>query len=428
MIVSYANYFKKQLQINSDEAEPLFYLLGLIIIISFSSFYLINKLFLITDGYDNLQLRIIIIMLGVTISLHRYWPSKLNKYTPFIFHFILFLSFPFFFTFMLFHNPQSSVWHVNFLVGLILFSYFVDYISFTLMTALATLICYFLVCNRLLESVVYSLLQSYTLPIIYFIIFATRRRKAYHEEIDKKIKEKIIDLEKALSAKSYFLSSLSHEIRSPIQGFTSITEGLAEHWNEFSEKYRYSLVKNIAKNSQKLALIVNNILDLSKFSANKMIFSFNYYNFTTLIEEVIEEARCLYLYNKKIYISFIRPKNSNISYMDRDRMEQVIRNLLINAIKFSPPKAEILISLKYDEDKVLFSISDEGPGIEEENIENIFMPFFYSSESKNSLHGSGLGLAISKKIIEAHNGKIWATNNFDKGASFYFSVPLKENL
>lgn len=418
------SYFNEKLKSNTSDSEKLFFVLGLILFVSFPFFYLVNKALFVTDGYENIELRIIIAMLGITLSLHKYWPRVAVRYTPLIFHFIIFISFPFFFTLMLFHNPHSAVWHVNSLAGLILLSFFVDYVIFCVMTVSALIICNFLVNDSFSDPIIKSILSSYSAPIIYFIIFSYKRR-IYYEEIDKKLKIKTANLEKALSAKSYFLSNLSHEIRSPIQGFTSITEGLVEHWSDFSEKYRFLLVKKIAKNSQRLVRIVNDILDLSRFSANKMVFSFNYHNISTLIEEIIEEAKCLYLYSKNIRIAFVfKPKKTVLCYIDRDRMGQVIRNLLINAIKFSPPKTEIFISLIYNDDEVLFSISDEGSGITEEDIENIFIPFFQSYRTKNSEYGNGLGLAICKKIIEAHNGKIWAMNNIDRGASFLFSIPI----
>lgn len=118
-----------------------------------------------------------------------------------------------------------------------------------------------------------------------------------------------------------------------------------------------------------------------------------------------------------------------IGYFDGFVITQVISNLLSNAIKFSPKDGEIVVGLKKDaEENLVFTIKDQGIGIPEGELEEIFDAFIQSSHTKTGAGGTGLGLAICKEIITLHKGKIWAENNINSGAIFRFSIPaLVEN-
>jgi two-component system sensor histidine kinase ChiS len=231
-----------------------------------------------------------------------------------------------------------------------------------------------------------------------------------------------------LATKTEFLNNISHEVRTPIQGFTTLSEGLVEHWNSFDESKKLSLAKNVASNAQRLASLVTNLLDLSKFTANKMILDLQTINLGALIEEIIDECNHLYIHNKKIKIQFIIPEAPISLRIDKERISQVLRNLFANAIKFSPDDSIIIASIMLFNNQLHFSIVDEGIGIPEKELKNIFDPFTQSSRTRTKAGGTGLGLSICQKIIEAHSGKIWALNNADKGASFHFSIPADNPL
>ncbi len=112
------------------------------------------------------------------------------------------------------------------------------------------------------------------------------------------------------------------------------------------------------------------------------------------------------------------------------RLNKVIRELLINAIKFSPNNGIIVTSLdiKKNEEEIYFKISDSGIGVPESELSNIFEAFTQSTRTKTKAGGTGLGLSICKKIIEAHHGKIWVTNNLDKGSTFHFIIPVSQKV
>ena len=137
---------------------------------------------------------------------------------------------------------------------------------------------------------------------------------------------------------------------------------------------------------------------------------------------MIDEVKSMYLAGKNIDISFTCSKQMLVR-ADQERIAQALRNLFINAVKFTPSGGEINASLSTQGDELHFVISDNGVGLPPDEREAIFLPFAQSSRTKTKAGGTGLGLAIAREIIEAHGGKIWAENNQGAGASFHFTLP-----
>jgi two-component system sensor histidine kinase ChiS len=141
------------------------------------------------------------------------------------------------------------------------------------------------------------------------------------------------------------------------------------------------------------------------------------------VKEVIEECKALYLGNKQIEIVHLFNGEVNIT-ADAERIRQVLRNLFFNAIKFTPDGGKIESDIMIKDNQVLFSIKDSGVGVPEDELLEIFEAFVQSSKTNTKAGGTGLGLSIAKQIIIAHNGKIWAENNEDKGSKFSFVIPV----
>lgn len=242
------------------------------------------------------------------------------------------------------------------------------------------------------------------------------------KNLEQIVKERTKDLEEALDIKTELLNSVSHEVRAPIQGITTISKELVEHWNLHPDTKKFDLALAIANNSQRLFSLVSNLLDLAILNEDKMYFNFQEVDIISLIHDIIKECNSLYLMKKNINIIFMKHPEKLTLSIDAEKITQVLRNLLTNSIKFMN-SGTIEISLHYDSDLgYIITISDEGMNIPEEELDNIFSPFTKNSKNPLKVGGAGIGLTISKKIISAHNGKIWAKNN-DKGISLSFSIP-----
>jgi len=166
---------------------------------------------------------------------------------------------------------------------------------------------------------------------------------------------------------------------------------------------------------------VSDLFDFTKIEGKKVEWSFDQVNLSILIEEVVEIISPLSI-DKKISINYENTGDVLVE-LDMERIEQVLVNLIENAIKFSDPQTEILIKIEEDPTYVTVSIKDQGIGILEKNLESIFDKFStVPSASISKPEGTGLGLAICKAIIEAHDGKIWADSV--KGVSTTFNFTL----
>ena len=248
--------------------------------------------------------------------------------------------------------------------------------------------------------------------------------------LEAKVKERTLELEEALNIKTDILNSVSHEVRTPVQGITSISQGLVEGWNDFDDAKKLSLATIVASNSKRLFSLVSNLLDLATFNSGKMHFNLQQNDLVNIIEEIIIECETLYLNNKPIKILFTKHPEIALAHVDREKISQVLRNIVTNAIKYGDSE-NINISLNtinitYSKNKICsayqINVQDEGIGVDENELEKIFNPFIHSSKTKHMM-GAGLGLAICKKIITGHHGTIWASSNLpQKGVTISFTV------
>jgi two-component system sensor histidine kinase ChiS len=242
-------------------------------------------------------------------------------------------------------------------------------------------------------------------------------------DLEQRVVERTADLEKALSIKSEFLNNLSHEVKTPIGGIVTISEMLFENWHKYSDDFRYKQIKVLAHSGKRLLLLMNNLLDLSKFTAGKMSIEMSYGNLENLIYDMVDECKMLYLANKNIVIDVhVEAELDSDTIMDSARITQVLRNILSNAIKFTPT-GTIRVSLVKQGKNLQVSVRDDGIGVPANELESIFEPFVQSSLTNTRSGGTGLGLAICKEIIRAHRGEIWAVNNLAKGITIYFIIP-----
>jgi two-component system sensor histidine kinase GlrK len=224
--------------------------------------------------------------------------------------------------------------------------------------------------------------------------------------------------------KTDFFSFMSHELRTPLttinEGTNLLIEGLGE---KGTKKKQERLLKIIKEESNRMISLVNSLLDLSKMEAGMMAFNFVQYDIKPLIHQVTREIEPIAETRKIEIETDITNKLPKVN-IDINRMLQVLRNLLINAVKFTPKGGNIRVITKTEGDQLMVSVKDNGPGISEEHLETIFDKFQQVNIlDSNKITGTGLGLSIVKHIILAHGGKVWVESTLGKGSVFTFSLP-----
>ena len=223
--------------------------------------------------------------------------------------------------------------------------------------------------------------------------------------------------------KADFFSSMSHELRTPL---TSIKEGtgllLDGVGGDTTEKQR-KLLSILAEESNRLISVVNSLLDLSKMEAGMMAYDFEITHVEPLIKRAIAEITPL-VEAKGIRLENEMDGSLPPLRMDPERILQVLRNLLGNAVKFTPKGGLVRVAAKPADGKLAISVKDSGPGIPAESLTSIFEKFNQGSrQAPHARQGTGLGLAIANSIITSHGGKIWAESELGQGSTFIFVLP-----
>jgi two-component system sensor histidine kinase GlrK len=223
--------------------------------------------------------------------------------------------------------------------------------------------------------------------------------------------------------KSDFFASMSHELRTPL---TSIKEGtglLLEGVGGATTEKQRKLLTILAEESNRLIGLVNSLLDLSKMEAGMMNYCFEKASLAPLIKKAVGEITPL-VEAKGIQLETEVSSGLPAVKVDRERILQALRNLIGNAVKFTPKAGRVKVVARPTSGKVEVSVRDTGPGIAAENLKTIFDKFHQgNSGGAFAANGSGLGLAIAKHIIVSHGGEIWAENHPDQGSTFIFVLP-----
>lgn len=229
--------------------------------------------------------------------------------------------------------------------------------------------------------------------------------------------------EKATEAKSVFLANMSHELRTPLHGILSFAKFGINKSEDAERKKLLNYFEKIHQSGQTLLNLLNDLLDLAKLESGKMSFNFQPISMARLINSVIDEFGPL-LSQKKLDLHFEKPEHDIKAYSDSERIKQVIRNLVSNAIKFSTEGGYLKILLLRCGEFFKVSVIDQGTGIPEDELQLVFEKFIQSSKTTTGAGGTGLGLAICQEIVAAHKGRIWAENNPEGGTIFSFEIPV----
>lgn len=231
----------------------------------------------------------------------------------------------------------------------------------------------------------------------------------------------------ANQSKSEFLANMSHELRTPMHSILSFARFGLDKLNagetpiDKLKKY----LSRIETSGERLLLLLNNLLDLSKLDAGHFPFNPDTHDLITIIKTGIEDVAGSAL-EKCIQIHVNSPVEKLPVFCDQEQLNQVVRNLLGNALKFSPQNSIIEVDVELKQSKVRLMISDHGVGIPEEELEQVFSKFVQSSKTNSGAGGTGLGLAICKEFILLHKGYICAQNNKKGGATVLIELPLEK--
>lgn len=233
------------------------------------------------------------------------------------------------------------------------------------------------------------------------------------------LEKKEAELRELNEFKSHFFINLSHEIRTPLTLIHGYTQQIIA---EKTSKKVAEKIKIIHNQANQMQAIINSILDLSKMEYNNFEFNFQETDLVQLVTKVYNEFFSLFE-QKQINIDFESQFSSCFIVLDSDFISKSISNLLSNALKFTDFKGKVIVRLNETDEHIKISISDNGIGIPQEDIENIFKPFYQSKNHITKSQGSGIGLAFTKKIIEAHQFEINAQSSTTQGTHFVILIP-----
>jgi len=270
------------------------------------------------------------------------------------------------------------------------------------------------------QSMVLYLLIFIVMIIVLFAFYIYRTKNKYailNEELAK-AKEKA---DYANRSKSIFLANMSHELRTPLNAILGFSQLLSKD-DSITNKNK-KLLQNIYKAGTFLLALINDVLDISKIEAGKVILHEAPTDLKQLLNDIVMFTKSS-LEKKGLELNLkLDEKIPQCIIADKDKLRQIILNYVTNAIKYSE-KGIITISLKIKENKLLIEVSDMGHGIKEEELQDIFKPFIQVGKASEHT-GTGLGLTITKRYVQSMGGDVAVKSVYKKGSAFYATIPYK---
>jgi signal transduction histidine kinase/CheY-like chemotaxis protein len=231
----------------------------------------------------------------------------------------------------------------------------------------------------------------------------------------------ITEIKEMERIKDEMISAVSHEMRTPLTAMLGFTEFLLD--NEVETDKRHEIIETIHKETERLNDLIGNFLDMQRLKDGTV-----YITESALpVEDLLKQSAKLFTFNKEMQRIVIECQPGLPQIIgDREKLHQVLINLLSNACKYSPPGTLVTLAAKGEDGEVIFSVRDEGLGIPLEMREKVFEKFYRIDNSDRRMAGgTGLGLALVKDIIEAHGGRVWIESNDPVGSKVMFSIPTR---
>ncbi len=236
----------------------------------------------------------------------------------------------------------------------------------------------------------------------------------------KQLELELIKLDKL---KSDLLSNVSHELRSPLTSVKGIISSLLQEDIQWDDETRKMLLIGISEETDRLASLVTNLLNMSKLEAGVWRPEKDRCNLLEMIAETVERQK--WVYKKHVFEAELETDLPEVA-ADSNQIKQVLLNLLENATAYSDEGTKITVRARRTDGEVEASVSDQGVGIAPEELEKVFNKFYRGAQRRRRPGGTGLGLAICQAIISAHGGRIWAESELGHGSTFYFRLPVSQ--
>lgn len=246
----------------------------------------------------------------------------------------------------------------------------------------------------------------------------------------RELREKVEALEAANrelrsldEAKNNFISMITHELKQPLALISGYAQTIHDYYEDLSVEDEMQCIRVIVERAEYLSRMVDDLLDLSAMHHGSLRIYPESLDLRALTEQVVTRFSQIY---PKVRFSVAFPQDFPLITADSRRMEQVITNLVSNAVKFSDERGEVEVRGWFDEEEVFLEVLDRGRGIDPEKLNRIFDPFFQGDYSiRRPYPGVGMGLHVCQRLIAAHGGRIWAENREGGGARFVFALPMQ---
>jgi len=223
--------------------------------------------------------------------------------------------------------------------------------------------------------------------------------------------------------KDEFIGLVSHEMRSPLTVITGVLNTVLTEKSRLSPKEERQLLEDAAWESETLAHILGNLLELSRAQADRLFLSLEPVDVKVIIKNAVQRAKRQSSVHR--FVTSL-PRELPPVRADMMRLERILHNLLENAVKYSPDGGYIRVTAKMDSDHLVIGVSDQGVGISQQDQARLFAPFERLENARiERVKGVGLGLLVCRRLVEAHGGRIWVESELGKGATFFFTLPLK---
>ncbi|WP_437918770.1 ATP-binding protein [Sphingobacterium sp. LRF_L2] len=221
--------------------------------------------------------------------------------------------------------------------------------------------------------------------------------------------------------KNDFIAMVSHELKTPLTSISAYLQLLRKNAERNSELTCVDMSQKAIAQVHKMTKMINGFLNVSRLESGKIHMEHSEFEIDSLLDDLTQELQSILL-THKIELSITEAKTV---YADKDKIAQVVNNLITNAAKYSKSGTKIGINCKCDDTDIIISVSDEGMGISKNDLSNIFKRYYrVNDNTERNISGFGIGLYLCYEIVTRHQGKIWAESKLGKGSKFSFSIPL----